>query len=426
MKPRTDAQRKVDALRILRPLTPKQREWAMHNVGYKFAMTYGKDYRCGLCGEYFQHPDGFVCKEQYDKPITCPHCGAKLETKYLPKRCFESNYYFATAEVVEGMQVFRNYIISRNLRKDGMSVEIYECVRNWVLPNGTEIVQSLPRYVSHWAEHWKRDGGWEVRNVTHGYDSYHPYSFMYPHANILPILRRNGFSIRHTGIPHSDQAKLLLKYPQAETLLKAGQMQLFEFMVNYPKAIFGNWAQIKIAMRNRYIIKHVESWLDHLRMLRTLQMDDHSPKYVCPKDFAKQHTKLSDKINQIRKEEERKKTIAKIAGLEPAYAKEKGKYFHIQFANENIQIAVLTSVQEFWDEAEFMHHCVFGAGYYEKETSLILSAKDTAGNRLETIEFDIKDFKILQSRGKYNQPTKQHDEIVALMNQNINLIRKIS
>lgn len=35
---------------------------------------------------------------------------------------------------------------------------------------------------------------------------------------------------------------------------------------------------------------------------------------------------------------------------------------------------------------EAMHHCVFSAGYYKRPESLILSAKDSKGNRLETIE----------------------------------------
>ena len=61
----------------------------------------------------------------------------------------------------------------------------------------------------------------------------------------------------------------------------------------------------------------------------------------------------------------------------------------------------------------------------EKE-SLILSAKDKAGNRIETIELSLKTFKVVQSRGVCNTNTPMHDEIIELVNKNINLIRKVA
>ena len=86
-------------------------------------------------------------------------------------------------------------------------------------------------------------------------------------------------------------------------------------------------------------------------------------------------------------------------------------------------ITVIQSVAEMAEEGKAMHHCVYTMGYYKKDDSLILSAKDKAGNRIETIELSLKTFKVLQSRGIYNSNTESHSEILELVNRNIHLIK---
>ena len=77
-------------------------------------------------------------------------------------------------------------------------------------------------------------------------------------------------------------------------------------------------------------------------------------------------------------------------------------------------------------EGNAMHHCVFACGYYDKDSSLILSAKDRAGNRVETIEVSLKTYQVLQSRGVCNSNTQYHDKIIQLVNDNMNLIRQVA
>jgi len=111
-------------------------------------------------------------------------------------------------------------------------------------------------------------------------------------------------------------------------------------------------------------------------------------------------------------------------GWEKTYAQEKGRFFGICFGNEHIVITVVQSVAEMAEEGNAMHHCVYACGYYKKKESLILSAKDKDGNRIETIELNLKTFKVVQSRGVCNSNTPQHDEIINLINNNINLIKQ--
>lgn len=75
-------------------------------------------------------------------------------------------------------------------------------------------------------------------------------------------------------------------------------------------------------------------------------------------------------------------------------------------------------------EGEAMHHCVYNMKYFSKDNSLILSARDKDGNRLETIELDLRTLEIVQSRGKCNGTTPYHDQIVSLVKDNIGLFRK--
>ena len=71
-----------------------------------------------------------------------------------------------------------------------------------------------------------------------------------------------------------------------------------------------------------------------------------------------------------------------------------------------------------------MHHCVFVNGYYKKPDCLILSAQ-VDGAHTETIEVDLRNFSIVQSRGVCNQPSAYHTEIVNLMRENMNKIKTL-
>ena len=74
-----------------------------------------------------------------------------------------------------------------------------------------------------------------------------------------------------------------------------------------------------------------------------------------------------------------------------------------------------------------MHHCVFSNGYYDHKRhpdSLILSAKDRDGHRLETVELNVKTWKVIQSRALQNGTTKYHDQIVKLVEKNIGVFKK--
>ena len=134
-----------------------------------------------------------------------------------------------------------------------------------------------------------------------------------------------------------------------------------------------------------------------------------------------------EKKTRIEKARELKRKIAEAAKYEEQYKKYRGKFFGICFGDRNIVITVICSVKEMAEEGTMMHHCVYANGYYDHKRhpySLILSAKDKEGHRLETIELNTKTWKVVQSRALQNGQTKFHDEIVKLVEQNIGLFKK--
>ena len=101
----------------------------------------------------------------------------------------------------------------------------------------------------------------------------------------------------------------------------------------------------------------------------------------------------------------------------------KAKFFGIAFTDGTINIRVLESVQEYLEEGNVLHHCVFTNEYYIKPNSLILSAT-ISGKRLETIEVSLETMKVIQCRGLCNQNTEYHDQIINLVHRNMKQIRQ--
>ena len=98
-------------------------------------------------------------------------------------------------------------------------------------------------------------------------------------------------------------------------------------------------------------------------------------------------------------------------------------FLDLEIKEDDIVIRPLQSVSQFYQEGKAMHHCVYANEYYKKKDCLILSAR-VAGKRKETIEVNLKTFKVVQSRAVCNKNSEYHDKIIKLMNKNMNLIRQ--
>lgn len=420
----------------LPPLTTAQQEWlrtkvhrmaGFHSVGQTW---------CANCG----HVDGESSPfEKGQKELTgyvCPHCGAALRVQKSTKRKFEDRAYATFITTFRGWQVFRHFHVRYYCDK-GETPRVWSCevVQEWVNSDAKIVDVALPQTgLCGGADPWNFSGEMAIREERRNYYGYYGdkyvvwTDYIYPQVRLLPILRRNGFTkeAADKAMPPSHLARKLLYDNECEHLIKTKQYGLAHLLKYKRDTTTQRYAHaINIVVRNQYKIKDASMWLDYLDLLEYFHLDTHNSHYVCPKDLQKEHDTLcrrKKRIEEKRRIEERKKEAAM---WEEKYAKMKGAYFGICFGNENIQISVITSVADMAEEGEKLHHCVYTMGYYKKERSLILTARDTNGKRLETIEIDLKTLQIVQSRGLQNKPTPQHDEIVDLVKSNIHLIKNV-
>ena len=160
-------------------------------------------------------------------------------------------------------------------------------------------------------------------------------------------------------------------------------------------------------------------WFDYMDLLSEFHLDTHNARYVCPTDLKHEHDRLMVKKQKI----EEQKTLEQKENENRKYRREKQAFLGLCFEGDGIIVSVLQSVKDFYEEGEAMHHCVYSNGYYKKKNSLILSAKKD-GKRIETIEVNLKTFKIIQSRAVCNQTSEYHNSIIELVNRNMGLIRR--
>lgn len=433
MKPRNRKEREVMELyKKLPPISEKQKKWAEEHchegIGYKNKELVW----CTKCGcEFYDMPD--LGMDIGDKTV-CPMCGEKLTVKTSTKRKIDEEYYYTIVTTAGGWQVLRHYSVGKWMRRitkyihDCQQPKFYirEIVQEWIDCEGRKVIVARPRLglmCGMIAFDFNRP--MEVRREFNGY-SYQPSPYnihaftVYPWKRVIPILKRNGLKGRWPDICPSDLMVKILTDSRAETLLKTGQEELLKYLVKRGGMIY--WRQAMIAIRNGYVVKDADLWIDMLTTLEILGKDLHNAKYICPENLREAHdryVKMRRKRDEKRDAERKRKDALYWEGR---YKEEKGRFFGIKIVEGRIVIEPIRSVREMQEEGDEMHHCVATNEYYKKGNSLILSAKDEDGNRIETIEVSLKTMKVVQCFGKFNKTTEQHSEILDMMNRNMNKI----
>lgn len=442
MKPKNAYQRHIVKLSEKLPaITDKQKQWAIEHCfepdGY---YTKGSVW-CLHCGEVFPKNTSELIVSLAEDEAVCPKCGRRLKLENSRKSKYNERWYYTIITTIQGFQVCRHFIVGKTMYKVSKHLHgcgepyytIHEAVQNWIDENGKETIIARPcKPTMNCYDAWDFRKPMEIRSKRNGclYYTGNKYSidakYIYPNRNILPKIKRNGYTGRLHGLPASELFNLLLTDREAEMLIKNGQYDLLRFKWKriYKEFTMPFAHSIRIANRNKYIVKDASMWIDYLNLLEYFHLDTHNAHYVCPKNLNAEHDRLLARKQRIEEKIALEKKIAEAKKWEAKYQETKGKFFGICFGNENIVITVIQSVAEMAEEGNAMHHCVYSMEYYKKPNSLILSAKDKAGNRIETIEIDLKTFKVVQSRGVCNKNTEQHDEIVKLVQDNINLIKQ--
>ena len=418
MKPRNKFEKAVlEQSKHLRPITKTQSKWAFRECIDHFAYRLPKGRTtCMDCGH------SWVMNKQRET-CTCPHCRAKLQVKETYERKLQQKRYFTTLTAYGEYQVLRMFLLVAEMEK-GCKAEHYvlEIGQYWWNAQGRKALVAIQRILGHYVDTFSFCAPMAIRNDNEAYQ-YAAYSQIYPKFKVTDTLRRNGFEDDFHDIAPTILIPALLSDSRAETLMKAGRMEHLRYFLNNKSTFDACWQSYKVATRNGYEIEDISLWCDYVDMLRRLNKDIHSPKYVCPTDLHREHDLRQSELCRQREKEEKEKRRKKAIEEEKRFHELKSKFFGICFTDGTIQVHVLESVQEHLEEGVSMHHCVFDNTYYLKENSLILSAT-IEGRRIETIEVNLDTLKVVQSRGVCNKNTEYHEQIVNLVNANRKLIKQ--
>lgn len=426
----------------LPPITERQRSWAFRHCFTPRAIYWPRKHevRCLCCGQtaVWDKPfiESFVDVDQYD----CPYCDrtTTIERYSRETTITREHELFTIITTFRGIQVARTFEVSRcNYRNDHFArYDINEVYQNWLLDNGKEIITGRQLHRSPLCTTW--DFHLPLTILHHNASTTGQYAFsdmydisghfIYPDVRVTPLIRRNGWTchLRHhsSRISLIEAMRWLLTVPTAEMLVKTGQFELFYNMVRREKKELPNLHSVRIANRNHYIVTDAQMWPDMLSMADDLGLDTHNPLIVCPDNLQEAHDCILRRFTRLQEKKRAAERLKSMKQWEEKYRASKARFFGICFGNDDIVITVIQSVADMADEGKAMHHCVFSAGYYKRDDCLILSARDREGRRIETIELSLKTFKVEQSRGRFNTTTPRHDEILALIDANINLIRQ--
>lgn len=424
MKPKSRIQKEVAKLSAtLNPITETQKRWAFsqcfEHIAYRGS---NGSIVCSECAHEWKAE-----QRQSDK-CRCPKCGAKLTVCHTLKRKSTQKIHFAVVTTRDRFQVIRLVHVEWRSRK-GEKAEyiVNEALQRWIDPEGNEVnIARKKCFMPRYCDAWNFDSEMEIRSKNASYD-YVPVYATYPKCRVLPMVKRNGFNGFHDTDPY-DLLKGLMFDNKVETLVKTRQYGLLSYYLYRSRYRRDSWQLIKICLRHGYKVKNAVTWADHIDTLERLGLDIHNPLYLCPQDLEAEHNRLVELLKRreekARIERQRKAEIERIERekkneeARKTYAQRMSQYLDLVFSDGLIEISVLQSAEDFYNEGETLNHCVYSNAYYAKDNSLIMSAH-IGDKHVETIEIDLCRFVILQAHGNHNQDSKYHNRILSLVNQNI-------
>lgn len=418
---KTILQKRVIELTDKLPLiTQKQKDWGFKKLLKSYVIISRKKLFCLDCGESWSL-ENLKWHEEVTG-VVCPCCNKKLEI-ISSGNSFSLNYMSILTTVKE-FQVVRIVLLRKEFKKNTPANYITkEVIQHWIDPNGKITTVAIERnYRSYCVDQWYLGSQLSIKENVFAFNPE-----IYPLKKITPTIKRNGFKGNDYNLEPQRLFSNLLKNSKAETLLKSNQIELLKAFVKYESDMIfinENWNSIKLCIKNNYLISDFDIWRDYFNLLKYFNKDTNNIKFICPQNLKSSHDKLMIKKKEKLEVEDRLKQIERLAIEEKEYKLSKSNFFGIIFSNGNLQINVITKVEDFLKEGKILNHCIYTNNYYQKEDSLILSVK-YLGEVIETVEIDLTSMSIRQSRGLNNTKSKYNKEIKELVNSNLKTISQI-
>lgn len=425
MQPRTKIQHEVFHMnKYLLDIHSKIEPWAFNECNEKVGVATKNKFWCIDCG--CEHPISLVS----DNKAFCPICNTALTITKSRKRKFDQNYWVGFAELSYGeimgeVQVIRLFEVrSYHAIHTKPIITARECVRQFI-PNDHSKTQYVARK-RNMGQGYPCYGDLEIRKIN-SYNGwvYNPYPHKFhPWSSFKSEYEKLGINKNLQGLSFLEASTLLMYNSKAETLLKVKEYGLLGECSRNSSRVNNHWPSIKIALRNKYTIEDAGMWLDYLDLLSFFRKDIHNTKYICPDNLKKEHDRYVAKKNEYDKKKRLEDQKNRLIQDEMDYKKLRGTFFGIRFSDGELEVKVLESVKEFMEQSIAHHHCVYSNEYYKKKDSLVLAAFKN-GAPLETIEINLKNMEIVQSRGLNNNPSPYNSNIKSLLTSNLSKISSI-
>lgn len=365
----------------------------------------------------------------------CPHCGAAFAEKPQEQQKWEAGYH-GILEAVDGLQVLRYVMVKRWTQYGKRTCYLVSEVMRHIYNDAGDRyvfhknVQGLSMYVDAWCigstitikQEPPKNGYYSKAQLRQNIDFYN--------IDVKSLTQQWQHKPIEDIIAQGDAARLrMAATPYGEMMMKCGYMSLFNYCAhNYRTLSKDEQTALRICHRNHYEIRDASLWLDYIGYLTHFRLDVHNAHFVCPADLREAHQVLHyrrerERIAQMAREEAERATRRLEQAIErneklKHWAEHMGAILGLSLTADNLTIRPLQSIEEFQEEGANMHHCVFSMGYYDftkHPHCLILSAKDAAGNRLATIEYNTARHEIVQCRAACNQVPERDAEIRQLI-----------
>ena len=437
MRPRNERERKVARLsRRLPHLTPAQVRWVREAViPWKIHATSKKAW-CERCGHELEIGAA-------EDPVSCPHCGFTSRVSKDRKRTFKGHEYLQMVTVHKGWQVIR-YFLARWSGKAGETpiLQFQEVLQKWCQPGKPTVTMGCPLVMMPYRVEipYSRWGVLAIKFPSYFYTEWMRLK-VYPNIRLLKPYRNTlrkaaDFSV----VCAEDMLAIIYSIPYFERLYKEGKMDELKEAMKYHSDFQRYWPSVKVALRHGFKPEHWRDYFDYLEMLAYVRKDMRNPYYVAPSEWEAMHTRIlylyqrkKDEAERRRREREaireaeaEERRIREEERMARSFEERISHFRSLLIAAGGIEIRPLMSVKEFAEEGRAMRHCVFALGYYKRPDSLILSARDKDGKRIETIEVGLKAGVVIQSRGACNTTTERHDEILAMVNAHMREIQRMA
>lgn len=421
MIPKTIIEKEITKLSTtLKPISAEMQTWAEKSIFLKWGVISRGKFHCLECTHSWKPESQNKSCEKY---IKCTTCEGRLKMQGCNQVHFREIEYSAVLDVCAGYQVVRIICSHKHMKKNFAPSYFHkEVIQHWINPQGEVRTMSLSTNVfSNVYDAWQYYSALEIRPKDFQNSPKYrinPYK-IFPRMKVLSVLKRNGFKTSVYDIAPQILFTSLLKDSISETLLKSSQTSMLSYyLLSHEQNIRQNWQAVKICLKYKYQIKDLKIWEDYMALLRWFNKDLNSTSFVCPENLNEAHDKLVARKRAIQRKKYLLKIRSEILKAQEIYAEEKMHFFGLCFKEENLTIKVLENVQEFMEEGDMLHHCIFTNEYYTKKDSLILSARIN-NKPVETIEISLANMEIVQCRGIKNNKSQHHKIIMELMKKNL-------